>query len=101
MILIQGLVEALMGRRPLHQLRPWLGPTAFETLSDRVDSGRYRRLRPGRIRSQMPSPDSVEACVGLVMGGRSLTCTIRLDLGRGGWRCTHFVVLEPAAMAAA
>lgn len=101
MALIQGLVEALMGRRPLHQLRPRLGARAFKTLSDRVDSGRYRRLHPGRIRSQMPTPACVEASVSLAMGGRSLTCTIRLDLSQGGWRCSEFVVLEPAALAAA
>ncbi|AQP44310.1 Rv3235 family protein [Tessaracoccus flavus] len=99
--LIHAVVEALMGRRPLHQVRPCMAPGAFSYLSSRVDSGRYRRVRIGRARAQMPSSGAVEASVQVELAGRWVTCVLRLDAVAEKWRCTELIILEPAALQAA
>lgn len=99
--LIQAIIESLMGRRPLHQIRPYLSGRAFEHLSSKVDTGQYRRLQVGRIRTQMPYGGAVEACAQLWLAGRSLSCVLRLDARRRAWVCTELTLLEPAAMLAA
>lgn len=99
--LIHAVVEALMGRRPLHQVRPRMSPGAFTYLSSQVDSGRYRRVRVGRARAQMPSSGAVEASVQVELAGRWVTCVLRLDAVAEKWRCTELIILEPAALQAA
>lgn len=95
MNLIHAILEALVGRRPLHQLRPHLRWEAFENLACYVDTGAFRRVRVGRVRSQMPSTTAVEASVTLLLNGRVISCVLRLDATRTAWRCTQFTALAP------
>lgn len=98
MNLIRVVVEALMGRRPLHQVRPHLAHGAFENLSRYVDSGAFKRIRVGRVRSQMPTVRAVEATVCVEVNGRSMSCVLRLDAKRTSWRCTELIVLAPVGV---
>lgn len=93
--LITAVMEAMMGRRPLHQLRPHLGLDAFTRLAGYVDGGRFRRMRLGRVRAQMPTGRAVEASVRLACASRWVSCVIRLDAGQRAWKCTELFVLEP------
>lgn len=97
--LIHAVMETLMGRRPLHQLRPHLSWAAFASLADHVDSGTFKRIRVGRVRSQMPTAQAVEASVTIATRGRSVSCVLRLDAGRSSWRCSELTILMPHGMA--
>ena len=101
MVLIRGVVETMMGRRALHQLRPHLATGAFHKLVLYTDSRTFRRTAIGRVRTQMPADGAVEASVQLAYAGRWLTCVIRLDEQDGRWRCTDVTMLTPASIAAA
>ena len=90
--LVLATLEALLGRRGLHQLRPWMGPSAFLSLVNHVDAGTFGRSHLGRLRMQMPSLDAIEATARISVGQRWLACTVRLDRA-GQWRCSEFAVL--------
>lgn len=96
-----AIVETMMGRRPLHQLRPFLDSSAFGTLARHTDSGLFRRIAIGNCRTQMPVYNAVEASVELNCGGRWVTCVVRLDARGQRWTCTQFAVLTPMALSAA
>ncbi len=85
-------LEALLGRRGLYQLRPWLSPPAFLQLVTYVDSGIFERSMLGRLRTQMPTPLAVEATARISVNARWLACTLRLDREES-WRCTDLMVL--------
>lgn len=93
--LIAAIVEAMMGRRALHQLRPHLEVDAFLQLAAYTDSSRFRRVELGSIRTQMPTRLAVEASVALTSASHWLSCVIRLDVVQASWRCTDLMVLEP------
>ncbi|GAA4905709.1 hypothetical protein GCM10025789_26310 [Tessaracoccus lubricantis] len=99
--LVHVLLEAMSGRRALHQVRPLLAPTPFTRLAGYADGGTFRRLAIGQVRTQMPTPHAVEATVTLRCGPRIVSCVIRLDVRRGRWMCTELMVLRPAALMAA
>lgn len=85
-------LEGLLGRRGLHQLRPWMGAAAFLHLVAHVDAGTFCHSRLGQLRLQMPSPCAVEASSRISVGQRWLVCTIRLDRA-DRWRCSEVTVL--------
>ena len=85
-------LEALLGKRGLHQLRPWLSEPAFLHLSHHVDSGVFSRSVLGRLRTQMPNARAMEASARISVGQRWLVCTVRLDL-QDRWRCSDLMVL--------
>lgn len=87
-----AVVEAMMGRRPLHHLRSRLDPQAFQRLVALRTSGRFTRSRMGGLRSQMPSPTAVEVSIRISLGPRWLACVLRLD-DRSDWGCSDFLVL--------
>ena len=99
--LIHVLLEAMSGRRALHQVRPLLSPRPFTRLAAYADTGLFKRMRIGPVRSQMPSERAVEATVSLLFAARPVSCAIRLDLQHDRWACTDLTVLHPAAMRAA
>ncbi|WP_040284371.1 Rv3235 family protein [Tessaracoccus massiliensis] len=99
--LIHVLLEAVAGRRALHQVRPLLAAAPFTRLADYADAGTFRRMAIGPVRAQMPTSRAVEATVSLLCGGRIVSCAIRLDVHHGRWRCTELTVLQPAALLAA
>lgn len=96
-----AVVETILGRRPLHQLRPHLSGHAFLSLARYVEDPHLRRAAIRRVRSQMPTERAVEASVTLDLDGRALSCVLRLDVHRGSWRCTHLTVLTPLGAVAA
>ena len=53
--LILATLEAMTGRRALHQVRPRLSERAFLELAFHAGAGVYRRMPPGRLRAQMRS----------------------------------------------
>lgn len=99
--LIHVLLEAMAGRRALHQVRPLLSPHPFTRLASYADTGLFKRMRIGPLKAQMPNERAVEASVSLLYAARPVRCAIRLDLRRGQWVCTDFTVLQPAALRAA
>lgn len=99
--LIQVLLEAMAGRRALHQVRPLLDRESFTQLARYSDTGMFRRMRVGPVRAQMPTQCALEATVSLLFAQRPVSCVIRLDLRRGRWTCTELTVLQPAALQAA
>ena len=96
--LITALVEAMAGRRPLHQLRPHLSREAFLTVVAYADSGSFRRTMAAGLRTQMPSDGAVEASLRLLATSRWVSCVLRLDRCGRAWRCTEVSVLAPAAL---
>jgi len=95
LVLISAVIEAMMGRRALHQLRPRLSVPAFHQLVGYVDGGGFRHTRMAGLRTQMPTLRAVEASVRLAEASRWLTCVIRLDAAERFWRCTDLRVLIP------
>ena len=85
-------LEALLGRRGLHQLRPWLSRCAFLQLAALVDSGIFDRSVLGRLRTQMPTAFAVEATARISLDTRWLACTVRLDRAEH-WQCSDLRVL--------
>lgn len=90
--LARATLEALLGRRGLHQLRPWLSQTAFLHLARHVDSGLFAHSVLGRLRTQMPTPLAMEASARISVDQRWLVCTVRLDL-TDRWVCSDLMVL--------
>ena len=85
-------LEALLGRRGLHQLRPWLSRSAFLQLVAHVDSGIFEHSVLGKLRAQMPTPFAVEANARISVDARWLACTVRLDRAEQ-WQCSDLAVL--------
>lgn len=85
-------LEALLGRRGLHQLRPRLSRAAFVQLVGHVDSGLFDRSVLGRLRTQMPTPIAVEATARISVNARWLAVTVRLDRAES-WQCSDLTVL--------
>lgn len=93
--LIAAVLETMLGRRSLHQLRPHLAIAAFHQLTEYVDSARFRQAQLGGVRTQMPTVRAVEASARLACPERWLSCVLRLDADERVWRCTDLAVLEP------
>ena len=85
-------MEGLLGRRGLHQLRPWLSHAAFLQLVSHVEAGTFDRSTLGRLRLQMPTSLAVEASARISLGHRWLACTVRLDRA-DRWLCSDVTVV--------
>lgn len=85
-------MEGLLGRRSLHQLRPWLSHAAFLQLVSHVEAGTFGRSALGRLRMQMPTAQAVEASARISLGNRWLACTVRLDRAER-WLCSDVTVV--------
>lgn len=92
--LIVAVLEALFGRRALHQVGPLLTKPAFAILSYHLHSGSWHGGRIGSIRTQQPHPDAVEASVRIQLGVRSLAAALRLDRVARRWQCTDIQLLS-------
>lgn len=89
-------LEGLLGRRGLHQLRPWLSHAAFLQLVLHVEAGTFAHSCLGRLRVQMPTPTALEATARISLNGRWLACSVRLDhVDR--WTCSDIAVLGVTA----
>lgn len=89
-------LEALLGRRGLHQLRPRLEHSAFLQLGSLVDSGFFSRSVLGKLRVQMPSPTALEATARISLDQRWLAGVIRLD-HTDDWVVSHLTVIGSPA----
>lgn len=92
-----AVLEALAGRRPLHQIRTRMTRAAFESLVGLLDTGRFQSVGPGRITAQMPTTGAVEATASINVAGRWLVCVLRLDHSPCGWECSDFAVVGVTA----
>ncbi|MGV8845476.1 Rv3235 family protein [Tessaracoccus sp.] len=90
--LVLATMEGLLGRRSLHQLRPWLSPAAFLQLVSHVEAGTFGHSALGRLRMQMPTAQAVEASARISLGHRWLACTVRLDRAER-WLCSDITVI--------
>lgn len=92
--LIIACLEALQGRRALHQIRPRMEQEAFISLVGHRRTAGLDGARIGRLRLQMPHPGAVEATACLDLTGRWLACAVRLDHTPGcPWLCTDIRVV--------
>ncbi len=90
-----GLYRAIYERRDVRsQFLP--DPIPVDVLARLLHAARVFRMR-----TQMPTPESVEAAVTLLCDGRFVACVVRLDVTDGRWACSELTVLTPAALAAA
>ncbi|RMB60049.1 Rv3235 family protein [Tessaracoccus antarcticus] len=94
--LVFATFEALLGRRGLHPLRPWMAPGAFLSLASHVDAGTFCQSSLGRLRIQMPSRGAIEATARVSKGQRWLACTVRLDRA-DRWLCSELSVIGCAS----
>ena len=99
--LVQGLLEALGGVRPVSQLRRRTSVDLYADLEDLVH-GRPRALGPrpstGAVLSlhvQQPAATVAEVCATVRRGPRSAALALRLELDAGAWCCTAVAGLGP------
>lgn len=94
--LVLACLDALSGRRALHQIRPRMALTAFERLIQERATAAHSSAQVGRIRIQMPHASAIEASTLIECAGTWLACVLRLDhLGGSDWACTDFRVIGP------
>lgn len=86
--LVVAVVEAITGRRALHQIGHWLNDVTFALMTKESQNGRWRSGQIGSIRAQMPHSGAVEAAVRVLIEDRSTACAIRLDQRGKRWVCT-------------
>ncbi len=87
-----AVVEALQGRRPIHQLSSVFDEdsrAAFTRLRELTGSAEHRMVSS---RSQMPSARAVEVSLHLMCGTESRAVAFRLEPVGGQWRCSHLEV---------
>ncbi|MDO4784189.1 MAG: Rv3235 family protein, partial [Propionibacteriaceae bacterium] len=85
---IVAILEALFGRRPLHQVGRLLSESAFSVVRIHRQTGRWQGASIASVRSQEPCSDAAEVSVRLVLGNRSLACAMRLDRIGRRWLCS-------------
>ncbi|MFV0429585.1 MAG: Rv3235 family protein [Arachnia sp.] len=92
--LVVAALEAIIGHRPLHQVRRHCAEEAFVSIARLRESGQFHGARVGRIRLQSPTQSCVEAATRIALGDRWVACAVRLDAAED-WRCSAFSVVEP------
>lgn len=90
--LAQAVLDALQGRRALHQIRPHLSSRAFQQLVSYSDAVSFRVSEAGPLHVQHPAPDSLEASGTIRIRDRWLACTIRMDR-QDDWLCSDLRVV--------
>ena len=94
--LASAVVETLSGRRPLHQLEPWLSPDVLRLVGSIRTSPASRQLSLLSLRTQQPRAEVVEVALHLRQAGRSRAAAVRLTRLAGGWRVTQLAIsLDP------
>ena len=93
--LVMACLDALRGRRALHQIRPHMARPAFERLIQHA-AAPLASAAVGRIRVQMPHAGAIEASTLVECANTWLACTMRLDGHEAsGWTCTDFRLIGP------
>ena len=99
--LMQALVEALSGERPVRQMSSWMAPSVYDQLVRRLSAytkatGRMpagRRARVVSVHVVMIDPATAELAARFVHGRRSRAIAVRLESRRNHrgvsmWQCT-------------
>ncbi|MGW4519836.1 Rv3235 family protein [Amycolatopsis sp. NPDC004378] len=91
--LLNMLLEAYDGRRPLPQIRGLVGPEVYAGLAGPRPIRRRHRLCP--VHTCTPVPGVVEACARVEADGRSFALAARFTRTPSGWQCVRFALLKP------
>lgn len=88
--LVRAVLEVLDGKRPVAQLKRYLGETCYEALRTRAttEAGRRDHHRLSRLYLSRPAARSIELCATVEVGGRLLAAAGNVEIARHGWRCT-------------
>lgn len=95
--LVQRLLEAMAGVRPVAQLKHDTSPELFERLQRlSATQGRAQGSRPSSrsvrsVHTQPVADGVVEACATVVRGSRAGAVALRLEARSGRWCCTELV----------
>jgi hypothetical protein len=91
--LLNMLLEAYDGRRPVAQVRALVAPEVYSGLGGpRPPQPRHRTLS---VHTCSPVADVVEACARVEADGRSFALAARFTRTKTGWRCVRFALLKP------
>lgn len=88
--LVGAVLEVLEGRRPVTQLKRYLGATCYEALRTRAaaEARRRRSHRLCRLHVSRPAARSIELCATVEVGDRMLAAAASVEIARHGWCCT-------------
>lgn len=90
--LARPILDVLLGRRPLHQIRSRLAPAVRNVLASHALRGSLGSTNPGRLRSLHScaiTPDLVEGCAVIsTNAGRTRALVLRWERSAQGWLCT-------------
>jgi hypothetical protein len=89
------VVEVLLGRRPIGQLRRWVSREVLDVLGATRAFGDAARLR--KVQTKFPTPAAAEALALVEDGARTRMVVLRCDRmdhgpGLPRWQCTHVSV---------
>lgn len=91
--LLNMLLEAYDGRRPVPQIRGLVAPEVYAGLSGpRLAQPRHRTQS---IHTGTPAPGVIEACARVEADGRSFALAARFTRTPAGWQCVRFALLKP------
>lgn len=94
-----GVVEVLVGRRPVRQLSRWTDQQVYRSLTQQSGKGVCPDVAPGgrpvivSVRASQPSSRVIEGVALVRLGDRVRALALRTEALRGRWVCTAFDVL--------
>lgn len=91
--LLNMLLEAYDGRRPVPQIRGLVAPEVYAGLSG-PHLARPRH-RTQSVHTGTPAPGVIEACARVEADGRSFALAARFTRTPTGWQCVRFALLKP------
>ncbi len=95
------VLEVLQGRRPVRQLAQCVDPEAASVVQSWSSTTCWTGARLVSARASRVGRATVEGCVRVDLGGRSLMLILRLEASGGRWRCVRLELLTtPAHLAA-
>ncbi|WP_410620658.1 Rv3235 family protein [Amycolatopsis sp. cmx-8-4] len=91
--LLNMLLEAYDGRRPVPQIRGLVAPEVYAGLSGpRLPQPRHRTHT---VHTCNPVAGVIEACARVEADGRSFALAARFTRTASGWQCVRFALLKP------
>ncbi|WP_328612436.1 Rv3235 family protein [Amycolatopsis sp. NBC_00355] len=91
--LLNMLLEAYDGRRPVPQIRGLVAPEVYAGLSGpRLPQPRHRTHS---VHTCNPVAGVIEACARVEADGRSFALAARFTRAATGWQCVRFALLKP------
>ncbi len=88
--MVQVVIEALQGRRPVMQLARWVAPDVLATIGHLHRACPHTVVKFRSARLQQATAGAVEAAVHLLVAGNSRAAALRLVQYEGRWLCTRF-----------